>query len=136
MLTLPTSNGMKLTSLHYFIFFVVIAIGGIIAARIWGETQPGKYDEFAQCINDSGAKFYGAFWCPHCEDQKDMFGNSQRLLPYVECSTPDRQNRTQVCIEADIQSYPTWDLKDGTRINGVQTMQKLAEVTECTLTES
>lgn len=127
---------MKLTSLHYFIFFIVIVVGGIIAARLWGETQPGKYDEFAQCISDSGAKFYGAFWCPHCESQRDMFGNSERLLPYVECSTPDRQNQTPACIDAGIQSYPTWDLADGTRINGVQSFSELAEATECEFTES
>lgn len=33
-----------------------------------------------------GAKFYGAFWCSHCYDQKVQFGaQAAELLPYVEC---------------------------------------------------
>jgi hypothetical protein len=33
-----------------------------------------KYVEFAQCLSDKGAVFYGAFWCTHCKSQKQMFG--------------------------------------------------------------
>lgn len=124
---------MKLKPIHYFIIFFVLAIGGIFAARMWEDSQPGQYDTFAQCIADSGATFYGAFWCPHCEEQLEMFGNSDKLLPYVECSTPDGQNQTQACRDAEIQSYPTWDMPDGERITGVQTFQTLSEETGCSI---
>lgn len=126
---------MKLTSKHYLIFFGVILIGGLVLTQIAKQqpTEPGKYDTLAQCINDSGAKFYGAFWCPHCNDQKRLFGNSQRLLPYVECSTPDSQGQTAVCSEAGIESYPTWELGDGSRLPGVQTPADLAAATGCQL---
>ncbi len=126
---------MKLKSYHYYIFFIVIAIGGLVGGRYWNEAQPGKYDQFAQCIQESGATFYGAFWCPHCEDQRNMFGASQQFLPYVECSTPDRQNQTQACIDAEIKSYPTWVLADGERITGTQTFERLAEITSCEFKE-
>ncbi|MDA8597050.1 hypothetical protein N9L26_01795 [Candidatus Pacebacteria bacterium] len=126
---------MKLKTIHYVVFFIVIAVGGLIAARMWGESQPGKYDTLAQCIDEADATFFGAFWCPHCEDQKRLFGNSQRLLPYVECSTPDGQNQTQACIDAEIKSYPTWVLADGTILNGVQQVRELAEATNCELPE-
>jgi thiol-disulfide isomerase/thioredoxin len=46
-------------------------VGGI-ALAVWVYTSPGKYDEFAKCLTDNGAKFYGAFWCPHCQAQKKM----------------------------------------------------------------
>jgi thiol-disulfide isomerase/thioredoxin len=62
-------------------FFVII--GGLF---YWNEKTPGKYDAFAQCISDSGAKFYGAYWCPHCQAQKLLFGKSVEKLPYVECA--------------------------------------------------
>lgn len=104
--------------------------------RMWGEKQPGELDGFAQCINESGAKFYGAFWCPHCNDQKALFGNSAKLLPYVECSTPDRQNQTQECIDAGIQSYPTWEFSDGSRESGVVSLDQLSEITGCQLDQS
>jgi len=100
---------------------------------------PGKYDAFAQCLKDKGATFYGAFWCPHCQAQKKEFGSSVKFLPYVECSTPDANGQTQVCIDNKIESYPTWVLKDGTRIpddspNGAGVkLETLAAKTGCVL---
>ena len=30
---------------------------------------------------------YGAYWCPHCAHQKELFGaEAWSLIPYVECS--------------------------------------------------
>src|SRR5471030_1004155 len=98
------------------IFFFVIGIlilGTIGLALVRGAgsnapVTPGKYDAFAQCIKDSGATFYGAFWCPHCQAEKKNFGTSAHLLPYVECSNPDGNGQTQICIDKAITSYPTW----------------------------
>ncbi|MDP3799878.1 MAG: hypothetical protein Q8Q90_00440 [bacterium] len=115
-----------------------ILIGGVVGLigyGIYDYTQPGKYDSFATCIKDSGATFYGAFWCPHCQNQKKLFGKSERLLPYVECSLPSGQGQTQNCIDKKIEGYPTWEFKDGTRATDVFTLQELAEKTSCTLTE-
>lgn len=67
---------------------IILLVGGIYWL-ITASTGPGKYDTFAQCVKENGAVFYGAFWCPHCQNQKKMFGNSAQYLPYVECSTPD-----------------------------------------------
>lgn len=115
---------------------MVVVVGGLVAGRMWGENQPGKLDTFAQCVTDNGATFYGAFWCPHCADQKRMFGTSERLLNYVECSTPDRQNQTQACVDAGIQSYPTWEFADGSRETGALPLTLLSEKTGCELPEA
>ena len=93
--------------------------------------EPGKYDNFATCLEDKGAVFYGAFWCPHCQAQKKLFGSSQKLLPYIECSTTDGQSQTQACIDKKISSYPTWEFTDGSRLNGEIPLQQLAEKTSC-----
>lgn len=96
--------------------------------------MPGKYDKLAQCITDSGAKFYGAFWCPHCQAQKRAFGRSEKLLPYIECSTPDGKGRLEACNEAAIEGYPTWVFADGSRKSGEVAIKTLAEKTSCTQT--
>ena len=102
-------------------------------------TGPGKYDTFAQCLKDKGATFYGAFWCPHCQTQKKMFGSSVKFLPYVECSTADASAQTQICIDKKITGYPTWELSDGTRIpnddpnGGGVKLETLAAKTGCVL---
>jgi len=91
------------------------------------------YDVLAQCIASSGAKFYGAFWCPHCEEQKTKFGTGAQYLPYVECSPPDAKGRTHVCIDNGITQYPTWVISSSTKLIGVQTPQTLASSTGCTI---
>lgn len=96
-------------------------------------TGSGQLDTFAQCLKDKGVTFFGAFWCPHCQATKAMFGNSAKLLPYVECSNPDGKTQTQVCIENKIENYPTWEFPDGTRLTGERTLQELADKSTCEL---
>ena len=92
-----------------------------------------NYDEFASCLDSKEVKFYGAFWCPHCQNQKKMFGGSDRLLPYIECSTPDGKGQNQVCKDAQIKSYPTWEFADGERKTGEVPLADLAAKTGCVL---
>jgi hypothetical protein len=99
-------------------------------------TNPPEEDPnfaFAQCIHKSGATFYGAFWCPHCQAQKRLFGAAQDELPYVECSTPDGNGQTEICKDKGIKSYPTWTFKDGSRQTGEMSFATLSEKTNCPL---
>ncbi len=111
----------------------LLVLGGLTALLVVQANKPGKYDNLAQCINNSGAKFYGAFWCPHCQATKAMFGKSAKLLPYVECSTPDGKGQLSICTEKDIKGYPTWIFSDGSQLQGEQTIQVLADKTSCPL---
>lgn len=95
---------------------------------------PVKYDTFAKCVADSGATFYGAYWCPHCATQKGLFKNSKEI-PYVECSLPNRAGETEICREMNIETYPTWILADGERLVGVQQLTVLAQRTGCEIPE-
>jgi thiol-disulfide isomerase/thioredoxin len=111
----------------------VLVIGGFISLLVVQAQKPGKYDKLAQCIADSGTKFYGAFWCPHCQATKAMFGKSAKLLPYIECSTADGKNQLPVCTEKEVKGYPTWVFPDESRLSGEQTLQTLADKTNCPL---
>ena len=86
----------------------------------------------AQCLKDNGAVFYGAFWCSHCQNQKELFGAAAPALPYVECSTPDGYSQTFVCKEKEIKGYPTWRFADGSELDGEQSFATLAEKSGCT----
>lgn len=90
-------------------------------------------DDFAQCLTNSGAVFYGAFWCPHCEDQKEAFGSAFEYVEYVECSTVDGQGQLPVCQEAGIEGYPTWTFTDGSQEYGNLPFEVLAAKTNCIL---
>ena len=121
---------------YIYISVIVLVIGGLLAARHFSDgsssTRVTQYDGFAQCLADAGAQFYGAYWCPHCAEQKRLFDNSNKL-PYVECSTPNGQAQTQICIDAGITSYPTWRFSDNSELSGVQQLSQLAEKTNCEL---
>jgi len=81
-------------------------------------------------LSKSDAKFYGASWCPHCQDQKKLFGASVKRIPYVECSPGGPQApQAEVCKEKDIKNYPTWII-NGQRTTGVQSLDTLAQLTK------
>lgn len=120
---------------------IIVITGVVILAVIYGgnknstgvNTSPEKItarSEFAQCLKKEGATFYGAFWCPHCQDQKDMFKGAVEQLPYQECSKPNRQQNA-VCNKANIKSYPTWEFADDSRQTGVLSYTQLSEATGC-----
>ena len=90
------------------------------------------YADFAQCINDSDALFYGAYWCSACNAQKEMFGESASLLPYVECSLSNGSQNLG-CKKKEIETYPTWEFADGSRTVGRLSFERLAEKTGCSL---
>lgn len=75
---------------------------------------------------DTGAKFYGAYWCPRCKEQKELFKSSAKRLPYVECSSGGRGSPlTAPCASNDIKSYPTWIIGEK-RLTGLQKPRELA----------
>lgn len=110
-----------------------VIVAAIVGGIVWYGSKPGQYDQFASCIKSSGATFFGAFWCPHCQEQKSFFGKSVSKLPYVECSTPDGQGQTQACKDAKVESYPTWEFKGVGRKTGTFSLAELATFTGCPL---
>jgi hypothetical protein len=114
------------------VIVVALALYFILASNKAGNSNL-KLDSFAKCLNQSGAKMYGAFWCPHCQSQKQLFGSSVEYLPYVECSSPNGQSQLPVCAQENITGYPTWIFSDGTRQPGELSLQALSEKTGCAL---
>lgn len=44
------------------------------------------------------ATMYGAFWCSHCYDQKQAFGQeAYRRIRYVECAPDGVDSQTKLC---------------------------------------
>lgn len=115
----------------------VLVVAFILAAGFFAfssgsenKQEPSKLDSFAQCLSDEGATMYGLETCPHCQNQKDMFGNSFQYVDYVECSV-----QKQKCSNAGVSGVPAWII-DGQMHTGTQSLQKLASLTECELPEN
>lgn len=89
---------------------------------------PNSYEaRLADHLSATGAKMYGAYWCPHCAAQKEYFGAAAGQLPYVECDPEGFNAQPDLCQAEGIEAYPTWII-DGQRYLGSQTLGKLARL--------
>jgi len=95
------------------------------SAATSGVTQPSinRQKALARHLKEQAAVVYGAWWCPHCNHQKELFGvEAIELLPYVECDKDDAGRKQ--CQKAQVKGYPTWDL-NGERRLGVLSLEEL-----------
>ena len=89
--------------------------------------------QFAECLSKSGAKYYGAHWCPYCKKQSKMFGRDKKYLPYIECSKKGGRKKLSKCKH--IKGYPTWTFANGTSRSGLLDFKTLSIYTGCELHE-
>ncbi|WP_036488488.1 vitamin K epoxide reductase family protein [Myxosarcina sp. GI1] len=82
----------------------------------------------AQHLTQQGAKMYGAYWCPHCQNQKQLFGKeASSQIDYVECDPSGEEPRPDLCQTAGIQGFPTWEI-EGKLYQGEKTLAELANL--------
>lgn len=124
---------MQIKTTLVFIIVITLVIGVIVF--ISTKVSAPKYDTqaLAQCLVEKQVTFYGAWWCSHCKATKDLFGAAAKSLPYVECSADNPQEQLQVCIDKKIESYPTWEFSDGSRLTGERSLEELAFKANCPL---
>jgi uncharacterized membrane protein len=83
--------------------------------------------ELARYLTKIGAKEYGAYWCPHCQRQRLLFGKqASSLLNYVECDFRGQNSQAALCQTVGIKAYPTWEIH-GKFYNGVQSLSELSD---------
>jgi hypothetical protein len=87
-------------------------------------------EALAKCLTEKGAKMYGAYWCGHCQNQKQMFGSAFQHIDYIECDSSGENANPVACDEAGIRGYPTWVI-NGQQYPGEQSFDKLKELTGC-----
>lgn len=108
---------------------VLVALLGMLHASAMGWIGPRedpRLAALAKHLDSTGAKFYGAFWCPVCQQQKDRFGAAQTHLPYVECSPNGRTGPVAfACVSENISNYPTWVIR-GQRYTEILDTEELA----------
>jgi glutaredoxin len=85
----------------------------------------------AKHLTEVGAIFYGAYWCPHCQDQKKLFGDAMQYVTYYECDPKGENSKAEACQAAGIESYPTWII-NGQKYSGLQTFANLAKYSSYT----
>jgi len=113
------------------VLILVVALGFVLLVSYAPKSptaKAGTLDEFAQCVASKGLSMYGAYWCPHCQNEKAAFGDSFKYINYVECTV-----KTDECTAKGVEQFPTWIFADGTKFVGEQGLSGLAKDTGCVL---
>ncbi|HET6177137.1 MAG TPA: hypothetical protein VFE61_09410 [Candidatus Sulfotelmatobacter sp.] len=92
-----------------------------------------KYDAFAQCLAAKQAKMYGLYWCPHCIEQKEMFGAAFHNIPYVECAIKGSSELAPQCKVAGVKMFPSWQFGMDPPKEGEMSLEALSDKTGCSL---
>ena len=100
---------------------IVIAII-VIAVVVLTRSGNSISVETAECIGDNSV-LYTQLGCHFCQQQEDLFGDKVQYLTTIDCfDTPEKCQ--------DITGTPTWVINN-TKYEGVQTIDKLKELTGC-----
>lgn len=90
--------------------------------------SPAEATSLAARLRAVGAEMYGAFWCSHCYEQKQIFGKAaMEEFPYVECFPEGwRQgiDMAPACKAANLEGFPTWVI-GSQRLEGAQELATL-----------
>jgi hypothetical protein len=111
-------------------------------------TPSGKSEmQLAKHLQKIGATLYGAYWCPHCARQLELFGaEADPFINHVECAQDGKDPQIELCAQklaAATQyliqqqemspeqraGFPTWELK-GKFLVGTQSLESLAKASD------
>jgi len=96
----------------------MVTVGASDAANLVG---------FAQALTDANAQFFGAAWNQTSTDQRELFEDGGQFLPFVDVTDFDRSlNQAATDNNIEVADLPVWIFEDGTRLEGVQSLQNIA----------
>ena len=112
-----------------------IAIAVLLARGYgaWWYYTNHRYDGFAKCLAAKQTKMYGLYWCPHCAEQKAMFGKAFQYVPYVECAIKGSRDLVPACSAAGVKLFPSWQFGANPPKEGVFPLEELSDKTGCSL---
>ena len=123
------SDGRTKKMVTYGVTLILLA-GALIGGRYY---RNHKYDTFAKCLATKQARMYGLYWCPHCIEQKEMFGEAFHYVPYVECGIKGSSEEAPECKIAGVKLFPSWQFGDDPPKEGVLSLEALSDKTGCSL---
>jgi uncharacterized membrane protein len=95
--------------------------------------------QLAEHLKSIDAKMYGAYWCPHCCEQKRLFGaTAMQQLKYVECGEGGKNAQVDTCRDlapviekatGEKFGFPTWEI-NGQYYSGRQSLTELARLSD------
>ena len=125
---------------------LAVLLGGLIWASVLDPSRPDAVSAgpgapplvttestastlaLAEHLTASGAVMYSAYWCPHCHEQKELFGKeASKVLKVVECAPDGQNNQADLCKTKAIEGFPSWEIA-GKLDSGVKPLDALADL--------
>ena len=104
-----------------------VASASGVAPLVTTESTPASI-ALAEHLTSSGAVMYSAYWCPHCHEQKELFGKeASDQLKVVECAPDGENNQADLCRSKGLEGFPSWEI-NGSIDSGVKGLDTLAEL--------
>ncbi|MDB9315876.1 hypothetical protein PN462_22380 [Spirulina sp. CS-785/01] len=104
--------------------------GNRVATQQSEFSSPETKVALAKHLTAQGVKMYGAYWCPQCDRQLQLFGNqAAQHLTEIECDPRGENAQTQLCRDQGISGYPTWEI-NGKLYPGVYSLEGLAMMSQ------
>jgi Zn ribbon nucleic-acid-binding protein len=76
-----------------------------VPARIQRESSQQAI-ALAKYLQKENISMAGAYWCPHCRRQRELFGKEAwAIIPYRECASQGYQHQN---CPSQVSGYPTW----------------------------
>lgn len=128
----------QLSSLSTAVITICVLVVVLIGAYAVQSDSAKKAEEYAgsasgfqiglaRYLNQSGAVMYGSYRCPHCNQQKALFGAAAKYVNYVECDPSGPNANPNLCIARGIMNYPTWVI-NGSYYQGAKSLSELSEL--------
>jgi tetratricopeptide (TPR) repeat protein len=83
----------------------------------------------AMHLRKAGARMYGTYWCSVCNWQREQFGEAAfSQITYVECDPGGSNPQPDLCNQANIAAYPTWEINGRLYPPGGYPLRELANL--------
>jgi uncharacterized membrane protein/glutaredoxin len=127
--------------LRVWVLIGILLVGlPVISLYVINAPAPSPYsdeqlEQFGKCLTLRRATMYSKPDCPYCTKQKVMLGAGMKHIQLVECVQEND------CSDVKIYAFPTWikmprsAYEEEIRKGGMQSIEKLAALTRCTITK-
>lgn len=105
----------------------IIILVGLVSysiARPKSDLNSVEKEALAKCLTEKKIYLYGAFNCPNCAVQKEMFDSAVEFITYINCDLePDK-------CDINENAYPYWKIGEMT-VKGPVPLKFLKEKSSC-----